>query len=129
MCCDEAVYATRLAPVLLTIMSAFQGGLALGAPWGRAAYGGAHQGTLPPRLRMVSSVASPMYLAAALMLRSGRTPPRTRGLVSRACVVAGTVGTVANAVSPSSPERIWSLWSLALALTSWHDLRAAASRL
>lgn len=114
---------TRVAPLLLTTLSAFQAGLAAGAPWGRAAFGGAHAGVLPPRLRVVSGVASPLYLAAALALLSDRTPPRARRLVSRACVGLGTVGAVANAVSPSPPERLWSVWSLALAVASWRDVR------
>lgn len=123
MCCDEAVDTTRVAPLLLTTLSAFQAGLAAGAPWGRVAFGGAYAGALPARLRVVSGAASPVYLAAALALLADRTPPPARGLISRACVGLGIAGTVVNAASPSSPERVWSLWSLALATASWRDVR------
>ena len=126
-CSDESVATTRTAPLLLITLSAFQAGLAAGAPWGRAAFGGAHAGVLPPRLRVVSGVASPLYLAAALALLCDRTPPRARGLVSRVCVGLGAAGTVVNAVSPSSPERVWSVWSLALATASWRDLERRPS--
>ncbi|MEH6818788.1 MAG: hypothetical protein V7706_02455 [Dietzia psychralcaliphila] len=123
VCFDEAVDTTHVTPLLLTTLSAFQAGLAAGAPWGRVSFGGTHPGVLPPRLRVVSGIASPVYLAAALALLSERTPPRARDLVSRACVGVGTAGTVVNALSPSPPERVWSVFSLALATASWRDVR------
>ena len=42
----------------LAVVAAFQVALAAGAPWGRAAWGGQHQGRLPARLRIASAVAA-----------------------------------------------------------------------
>ena len=56
-----------LAVVLLALAAAFQLGLAVGAPWGAAAYGGRAVpggGTLPGRYRLGSGVAALVLLGA-----------------------------------------------------------------
>ena len=114
------------APLLLAGLSAFQVALAAGAPWGRLSYGGQHPERLPPRLRATSAVTSLVYGAGAAALASPRTSPRVRRALIRGCIALGAVGTVVNAVSPSRPEKLWSLWALALVVTSFRDLRRAA---
>jgi hypothetical protein len=56
-----------VATVGFLIIAAFQAALALGAPWGRAAWGGAHE-RLPARLRGASAVAVVIWLLAALIV-------------------------------------------------------------
>ncbi|WP_127480007.1 hypothetical protein [Nocardioides pantholopis] len=113
---------SRSAPLLLVTMSAFQAALAAGAPWGRVSYGGRWEGRLPTPLRVTSGVASLGYAASAAALASPRTSSRVRRRVGRGCVAVGAIGTVVNAISPSPPERLWSVWSVALAASSWHEL-------
>jgi hypothetical protein len=48
-------------------IAAFEGLLALGVPWGRAAWGGSHL-RLPPRLRAASAVTIPIYALAAFIV-------------------------------------------------------------
>ena len=49
-------------------LAAFQGALALGAPLGRASWGGAYDGQLPMALRIASGVAVVVYVLAALIV-------------------------------------------------------------
>jgi hypothetical protein len=56
-----------LAVALLALAAAFQVGLAAGAPWGAAAYGGraaCGDGALPGRYRLASGVAASVLLGA-----------------------------------------------------------------
>lgn len=118
--------ANSTTPLLLVTLSAFQAALASGAPWGRASYGGQYPGRLPARLRAASAVASAVYAAGAAALVSSRASSSTRRKILRGCVALGALGTVANAISRSPVERLWSIWSLALAVNSWQDLRRRA---
>jgi hypothetical protein len=57
-----------LAVALLVLAAAFQLGLAAGAPWGAAAYGGrvvADDGSLPRAYRLASGIAALVLLGAA----------------------------------------------------------------
>ena len=71
---ESAFTARRVALVTaigLAIIAAFQVALALGVPWGRAAYGGT-SATLQPELRVASGVATVVWLlAAAVVLGRG----------------------------------------------------------
>jgi hypothetical protein len=51
----------------LAIIAAFQVALALGVPWGNAAYGGA-SATLAPELRVASGVAAAVWLSSAAIV-------------------------------------------------------------
>lgn len=51
------------------LVAAFQVALALGAPWGRAAWGGAHE-RLPKGLRIASGFAAVVWLIASLVVLS-----------------------------------------------------------
>lgn len=100
---------TILAAALLAVVAAFQAALALGAPWGRAAYGGAHPGPLPGRYRATSTVSAGAYLALALLTlgRGPGTTTRRRTLTGASGLMA--VGTVMNLASRSRLERL--LWT------------------
>lgn len=109
-----------LAAVLLAAAGGFQAALALGAPWGRLAYGGGHPGTLPAGLRVASAAATVAYGALVPVVVRGRPTGRAgRRLLGAAAVLFG-VGAVANAVSPSAPERVvWTPVAALLAVTLW----------
>src|SRR6476619_6071734 len=100
--------AGKAAAVIFLGIAGFQGALALGAPWGSAAYGGAHQGVLPDSFRTASAVASGAYimLAAAAGTPSAAPGLRRRMMYGTAGLMA--VGTLMNLASPSIVERmIW----------------------
>jgi len=109
--------------MLLTLVTAFQAALALGAPLGKAAWSGKHQGVLPPRLRVASGVAALVIypLLIVLVLAAGGLIgwPWSSGAARIVMwVLAGlfTLGTVANAASRSPAERIWAPVSLGVAV-------------
>jgi len=65
-----------LAVVLLALAAAFQLGLAAGAPWGAAAYGGratSRDGTLPRRYRLGSGAAAVVLLGAMWVVLASAT--------------------------------------------------------
>lgn len=114
--------AAIVAVVLLAVIAAFQISLALGAPWGSAAWGGAHAGVLPTRLRIASLVAGLLLypflilfvLDSARVLTTAWVPGT--GEVGM-WVLTGffALGTIANFASRSRRERIWGPISLATA--------------
>ena len=113
-------------------VAAFQLALALGAPLGRAAYGGAHA-ELPPAFRIASALAAGFWLVAALViLRRGgyRVPVVTeRGarIGARGLVALMAVATLMNLASSSPWERYgWAPYSLALAGLTLVVVRAGA---
>ena len=59
------------ASLLLGGITVFQAGLAAGEPWGRLAWGGTHDGTLPPRLRAASGVATVLWGATTVAVAVG----------------------------------------------------------
>ena len=64
------------AAVGMAGIALFQLAIALGAPVGRASWGGTHAGRLPTRLRIASSVAIPVWVFGALVvLRRGGLGP------------------------------------------------------
>jgi hypothetical protein len=117
------VTAAIVASALLGVTMLFQIGLALGAPWGAAAWGGRHRGVLPTRLRAASAlVAVLVYPALALMILVNAGVIEMPGLpvVGRAAMWALTglfaLGALANFISPSRVERLWGLVSAAIAV-------------
>ncbi len=115
--------ATAVPAALLLIVSAFQAALALGAPWGSAAYGGAHRGTLPRKYRVTSAAASLAYAALALVTLDARSGGQARRRVLTGAAGLMGAGTVMNLASRSRVERaIWTPVAGALAATL---LRAA----
>ncbi len=104
-----ATTAALVATAVLAGVGVFQVALALGAPLGAFAWGGAGgAGRLPPRLRVASAVAALLYPALAVVLLGAVgliAPTPSRALV---WAVAGVfaLATVANAASRSRPERL-----------------------
>jgi hypothetical protein len=60
-------WAAAVAAIGFGLVAGFQAALALGAPWGRAAWGGAHQ-RLPDALRLASAFAAAFWVLAALVV-------------------------------------------------------------
>lgn len=122
---ETALTARRVALVTaigLVIIAAFQLALALGVPWGRAAYGGS-SATLAPELRVASAVATVVWLLAAAVVlgRAGYWgSARWSGSFPRAIWVVAVLlalGSVVNFASSSPWERFgWGPLALVLAI-------------
>ncbi len=112
----------RATAVALATFGAFQVALAAGAPWGRAAYGGSHHGTLPQHLRAVSSVAGVGYGAGAVLILRGTGSPRQRARAFTALSVFMGVGALANGASRSAVERtVWTPVTVATSVVAWRS--------
>jgi hypothetical protein len=104
-------FAAVGACAVLAALALFQVLLAAGAPLGRYAWGGRHDGVLPVRFRVGSVLSVLVYAAIALVLlwrADLAAPAPSEGAVGVAAwVVAGYffVGTVMNALSRSRDER------------------------
>ena len=108
----------------LVVVAAFQGALAAGAPWGRAAYGGGHGGVLPRRLRTVSGVAAVAYGGAATLVLLGAGSPAARRTGFTALSVFMAVGAAVNGASRSPVERaLWTPVTLATSVLAWRSRR------
>lgn len=115
--------AAILAVALLAVIAAFQLGLAFGAPWGAAAWGGKHPGTLPRKLRIASGIAAIVVypvLIALVLASAGMIDdewlPLDGSLIMWGLAALLGVGAVMNFVSPSPPERRWGAVALTIAL-------------
>ena len=104
-------------------LAAFQAAVALGAPLGRASWGGVHEGKLPRGLRIASGVAVGFHALAALIVlgRGGfRVVPLPEGVLrwgTRALAGLTLVGAVPNFASSSRWERFgWGPVTLILAV-------------
>jgi hypothetical protein len=123
--------AARLFAGLTGVVCLFQLALALGAPWGAYAMGGAFPGVFPPAMRIAAVVQIAVLAGVALvvMTRAGLVLPAWRAASHwPAWVVVGllAVGVVLNLITPSPMERlIWAPVALALFMSA---LRVAASR-
>jgi len=118
--------AAIIAIALFALLIVFQLALALGAPWGRAAYGGQQVGVLPTHLRIASVVAVIVWSAVALIVArragvAGWSPVPDSWLPVVVWIVVGlmVIAVIMNAITPSVLERaIWLPFSLvALAAT------------
>ena len=126
--------ATALAPVdvvlaaALLTLAGFQVALALGAPWGAAAWGGTHDGALPAGLRAGSAVAALVWVGVALVVLRRLLGPVGRRRTLLVVAVYSCLGVLLNAASPSSLERaIWAPFCVVVAVLSWWSWRAARS--
>lgn len=115
--------AAIVAVVLLGVIVVFQAALALGAPWGAAAWGGQHPGVLPTRLRISSGAAAvliyPTIIAVVLAcagLIGDDWLPADRPVVMWLLAGLLGLGAVANFVSRSPRERMWGPVALAIAI-------------
>jgi hypothetical protein len=115
--------AAYAATVILVILIAFQLALALGAPWGKAAYGGVWEGTLPRGIRINSLVFGVLLypLVVLYVLDAGGVAEfgflRAEGIVLWVLACFFVAGTVMNAISRSRIERMmWTAPTATLAI-------------
>lgn len=115
--------AAMAAGVGFLLVAAFQVALAFGAPWGRAAWGGANEGRLPRNLRIASAVAAVAWilLGSLIFERAGHEliplPFTVPNWVPWALFGLSLLGAVMNLASKSRLERvIWSPVAAVLAL-------------
>ncbi|WP_062298535.1 hypothetical protein [Demequina maris] len=105
---------------LFGLVAVFQVALAAGAPWGRAAWGGASPGRLAARLRAGSAVSAVLLLgmAAVVLARAGLLGSGEGTLITVlmwVVVAFAALSTLANLASRSPLERaIFGPTSLAL---------------
>jgi hypothetical protein len=120
---DLELIAGLIAVFLLGVITLFQLALALGAPWGAAAWGGSHPGVLPTRLRVASAVvALVVYPLIGISILITSSPVQIGGIPATGDVMMWlfcglfTVGAIANLASRSKAERIWGPVSLIIAV-------------
>jgi hypothetical protein len=116
-----AQIAAAAAAAGFVAIACFQLALALGAPLGRAAWGGGHV-VLPPGLRIASAVAVAVWVFAALVIlgRGEYAISPVSPSISRwgawALVGLSFLGSLMNFASPSGWERfLWGPVALTLA--------------
>lgn len=105
---------------LLAVLAAFQLALALGAPWGRLAWGGQQSGVLPAGKRIGSAVSILVYalIATIALGRVGLLDWYPAAFTQVGMWIAFGVlalGVLMNAISRSKPER-YTMTPVALAL-------------
>lgn len=118
-------WPARVSGGLFAGVALFQVGLAAGASWGRWAWGGVHEGSLPTGLRAASAGSALAFTGLAWALAGGRFTPAVRRRVTGAALGLSVVSAALNAISPSAPER-WA-WT-PFALTQIGLLYAARAR-
>lgn len=113
--------AALVGSSLVVVLAVFQLALAAGAPWGAAAYGGIHRGTLPNGLRInglvFGAVIHPivaLYLLDAGGIVASAWLPGSRTIVLWGLAAFFALGTLANFASRSRVERWWGPLTLAL---------------
>ena len=115
--------AAIIAVVLLAVVAVFQITLALGAPLGKAAWGGQQEAVLPGRFRIASAVAGaiiyPLIILLVMIssdLVAADWLPRIGSAVMWALAALFTIGALGNFASRSKIERIWGPVSLGIAV-------------
>lgn len=120
-----ATLAATLAAAGFLVIGGFQLLLALGAPLGRAAYGG-RNAVLSPTLRRTSAVAVVIWLLAAIVILGAGgvvdlpLPDVVVDVGAWVLVVLSVIGAIVNLASSSPWERFgWAPFSAALAVLSF----------
>jgi hypothetical protein len=118
----------RAAAILYATVSAgvvtFELALAVGAPWGAYAMGGAFPGQLPPALRIAALVQAALIagMAVIVLVRGGLILPRWSRVSRRlvwVVVAFVALSLVLNLITPSAGERaIWAPVAVLLLLSS-----------
>ena len=127
----SARFAAWIFGVLILSVALFQLALALGAPWGRVAMGGAFPGVYPPAMRAVALVQILILGAVGLVVfvRAGLVFPQWTAAArwpAWVVVVLLAVGVIMNLITPSGLERL--IWAPVATLLSLSALRVALSR-
>lgn len=126
--------AAVTAAVGFGVIAVFQLLLALGAPWGQAAWGGGQEGTLPQELRFASTISMVIFIGAAIIVlgRAGYWGTRFSDLFRRGTWVLAVLlalGAVMNLASSSVWERfLWAPVALAIALACLVVARSSTTR-
>lgn len=121
---SKDIVAARIYAVVSFGVIAFQIALALGAPWGAYAMGGAFPGQFPPELRVAAVVQAVILagLALVVLARAGITLPkwsRTSRWLVWVVVVFSALSLVLNLITPSARERaIWAPVALIMLISS-----------
>lgn len=115
--------AALVAAGLIGLLILFQIALALGAPWGEAAWGGGNKGQLPQKLRLASGISSLVLalaawviLAAAGLTDSSPVPESWLTPLMWVLTAYFGLGALLNTISRSRLERIWGPVSLVIAV-------------
>lgn len=127
-CHHEGMELRALAAIVFALLAlgviAFQAALALGAPWGAFAMGGAFPGVYPPRLRVAAVVQGVVIgiVAVVVLSAAGLVLPALHATVPWmiwVVVALSAVGVVLNALSRSAGERrIWVPVTIVLLVSS-----------
>jgi hypothetical protein len=118
------IVAARIYAVVSFGVIAFQIALALGAPWGEFAMGGAYPGQFPPELRVAAVVQAVILalLALVVLARAGVALPGWSRMARKAIwfVVAFSIlSLILNSITPSVRERaIWAPVALVMVICS-----------
>ena len=121
---DITTVAALVFAAFVGVVVAFQLGLALGAPWGRYAMGGAFPGRYPPPMRVAAVVQALLLglLAVTVLSAAGLVLPDLAAAVPWLAwvgVVVSVVAVILNVISRSAGERrIWVPVSLVLLVSS-----------
>jgi hypothetical protein len=121
---DAAVLAATTYAVATAGVIAFQIALALGAPWGAYAMGGAFPGRFPPAMRVAALVQAALlgFLAVVALSHAGVALPSLAAAVPWliwVVVAVAAISVVMNAMSRSAGERrIWVPVGLVLLVSS-----------
>ncbi|WP_297081544.1 hypothetical protein [uncultured Demequina sp.] len=105
-----ATAAAIVFTVLIAALAVFQIALAAGAPLGRLAFGGQHEGALPTKLRVASALAVAVYAFMAIIVldTAGLTDTLGdgfQGIAIWVLVAFLALNTIPNAISRSRGER------------------------
>jgi len=125
---------TRTAGIVYSVVSAgvvaFQMAMALGAPWGSYAMGGAFPGRFPMEIRVMSVVQAAIIVlwVVVILARAGIAFPWLSHM-SRwsvwVVVAFATIGLLLNLITPSAGERlIWAPVAFVLLICSLLVARA-----
>lgn len=126
---------SKAAALLHAIISAgvvaFQIALALGAPWGAYAMGGAAPGQFPPAMRVGAIVQAVLIggMSAVILARAGLILPgwwRAAHWLVWVVIALTTMSLVLNLITPSAGER--AVWAPVLVLLLISSLIVAFSR-
>ena len=121
---SKDIVAARIYAVVSFGVIAFQIALALGAPWGAYAVGGAFPGQFPPELRVAAVVQAVILagLALVVLARAGITLPkwsRTSRWLVWVVVAFSALSLVLNLITLSARERaIWAPVALIMLICS-----------
>jgi hypothetical protein len=125
-------FAAKTFAGLIGLVIAFQLALALGAPWGAIAMGGAFRGAFPPAMRLVALLQVAVLAGVAVVVLSGAGLVLARWRVLSRKLVWVVVGLLAvvlvlNLITPSPMERlIWAPFALVLFAASLRVALAGA---